>query len=160
MADIQYVRVSRALDGAVWGELTVRGVTFAAVENRSVAGYDSLPGHALYNLRMDVKNNDPTVRCLRFVDVPGRAGVGNPFLIHRAWNDNWRGLQGCIAPGMSVGRAGAIERSDHAMNEIFRLLAGEWVKNRASTIYIENHAAGDSWNKDEFIGRRTNKQPT
>lgn len=168
MADITYYRILKSSDGAVWGEMTVSGEHFVGVENRSntdprnpYKGYDSVPA-GTYQLQMGQKNNDPDVRCLRFVEIPGRKGSGNPFLIHRAKNDAWRGgsLAGCIAPGMAFGGAktGQLNESEKAMNRIFELLG--YVPGKMVTIQIANNAPGDSWTKDEFIERRSKSLPT
>src|SRR5687767_13694423 len=101
MADLEYYRILKSKQRAVWGEITVKGVTFAAVENRTKK-YDSLPA-GVYRVQMDLKEKSDSdgkeVNCLRFIQVRGRDGKNNPFLIHRAWHNDWTTLKGCIAPG-------------------------------------------------------------
>ena len=165
MADIHYYRILKTKEGAVFGEMSVRGVAFAAVENRS-KGYDSLPS-GTYQIQKDYKKSGeqepqkkvPKVPCLRFIEVPGRKGVGSPFLIHRAKNDRWSTLAGCIAPGMDVRDARGtmnILDSEKAMGKILELLG----EGKVFTISIDNDAPGDKWKKDEFIQRRQKRQRT
>jgi hypothetical protein len=167
MANIRYYRIMKAADGGVWGELTVGGEYFVGVENRSntdpanpFIGYDSVPA-GTYQLEMSKKNNDPDVQCLRFVEIPSRTGNGNPFLIHRAKHNIWRGknLAGCIAPGFGAAGTGQLQKSDEAMKRIFELLGGYGLGKKV-TIEIANNAPGDTWTKDEFITRRSQGLPT
>jgi hypothetical protein len=161
MADIHYYRILKTNKGAVFGEMTVAGESFVAVENRSKAGYDSIPA-GIYNLKKDTKHSDSgeEVPCLRFIEIPGRKGKGNPFLIHRAKNDKWSTLAGCIAPGLSVSskdEAFKVQESVKAMDMILKLLGDS---RKVFTISIQNHAPGDKWTKEEFIGRRHNRLRT
>jgi hypothetical protein len=161
-ASIHYFRVLRTPENAVWGELTVNGVTFVAVENRSVSSYNSVPA-GVYQLKMDTKNSGTPCKCLRFTEVPGRkGGAARPFLIHRAYGDNWTDLAGCIAPGMAV-QGGAkgmqLTQSEAAMDKLFELLGG-YEKDKTCYIHIDNHAPGDKWTREEFIERRSKRLST
>lgn len=170
MADIHYYRMLRTPQGGVCGEMTVKGETFFAMENLAVdAKYDSIP-KGLYQIKM-VKLGDRDKgkkgECFRFTEIKGRKGAGNPFLIHRAKNNNWKTLAGCIAPGMGAVHKGKnqmntqLTESVKAMNRIMELLGG-FKEGNIFTILIETDAPGqtDTWTREQFINRRKNAQPT
>ena len=164
MADLHYYRILTTHQGGVCGELTVKGRSFFAMESLLDKGYDSVPP-GIYQLKMiQSKSKGP---CFRFTEIIGRNGVGKPFLIHRAFRNDWKTLEGCIAPGLRAVHAGRnqlntkLTGSIRAMNQIFDLLGG-FKKDRTCTISIENAAPGqkDTWTKEEFISRRRNGDPT
>jgi hypothetical protein len=158
MVDIEYVRILR-FGGAVWGEMRVKDHVFVGVENRSKPDFDSVPA-GTYQLQMGIKHTHRHVPCLRFIEIPGRKGVGHPFLIHDAAGNNWRKLEGCIAPGMSY--RGAVDRlgeSRAAMDTMLELLGG-FTPGKYAYIYIYNNAPGDKWTKEDFISRRAQRLPT
>ena len=162
MIDIEYVRVLKTPAGYVWGEMTVRGRTFAAAENRSVSGYSSVPGDPKpYQLKMLTTANmqgTRTFRALQFVEVPGlKKEYPRPFLIHPAFVSNPSYLAGCIAPGLGVvGRdSRLLLDSDGAMRQLLELL-GPWEEGK-DTFYIHicNNAPGDDHvSREGFIRQR------
>jgi hypothetical protein len=167
MSDILYYRILRTPEGGVCGEMTVAGVAFFAMENlRQGSGYDSIPP-GVYQLKMvklGERDQGKKGPCLQFSEIPGRKGVGNPFLIHRAYKDNWKTLEGCIAPGMGASHPAGnqlntrLSESEKAMDRILELLGG-FEEGKVLSITIENAAPGqkDRWTREEFINRRGRK---
>jgi hypothetical protein len=165
MADIHYYRILRTHQGGVCGEMTVKGESFFAMESlRPGKGYDSIPP-GIYKLKMvnlGDREKGKKGPCLRFIEIPGREeNSGYPFLIHRARNDNWKTLAGCIAPGMKAFHPKRnqlntnLNDSIKAMDRILELLGG-FKPGNIYTILIENAAPGqkDTWTRDQFIDLR------
>ena len=169
VADLHYYRILRTHQGGVCGELTVAGSSFFAMENLAKDGYDSIPP-GIYQIKMvklGERSKGKKGPSFRFTEIMGRKGKGRPFLIHRAYKDNWRTLEGCIAPGLdaihpkrnplNTKMTGSIQ----AMDKIFELLGGFEI-GRVCYISIDNAAPGqkDTWTKDQFIYRRKHGKPT
>jgi hypothetical protein len=72
-------------------------------------------------------------------------------LIHDALNDDFRQLEGCIAPGLSADLEG-INHSAEAMAEVFDALGG-YAGWSTKTIDVQNNIWGDE-TKLEWIKRR------
>jgi hypothetical protein len=71
-----------------------------------------------YELKIDIKNTHRRIPCLRFNHLGAHT-----LLIHDAYNDKHKNLEGCIAPGLSS-YDGGVHNSAEAMKEIFELLCG------------------------------------
>jgi hypothetical protein len=145
-------RAETANENYVLGTLTYGDQKWFTIENRTI----KKPGDCVsvregtYTLKMDHKNQGEPIECLRFYH-PGM----RTLLIHRAKDNNYHHLSGCIAPGMSVNAKG-IQDSEKAMAELLKAL-GEFHQGRHFQIVVENNAPGVQGDKDEWLKGRVAK---
>ncbi len=131
-------------NGSVPGFLTIGETSWPTIER---GGSYTFVRKGHYRLAMCKKVSGRSVRCLCFSDSPHISS----HLIHDAYRDDHRHLQGCIAPGLTSDGEG-IQNSGEAMVEIFQALGGyaEW---SSKTIDIQNNIWGDE-TKEDWIKRR------
>lgn len=145
MADISFKRTGMINpNGSVPGLLTIGEKTWPTIE-RGV-NY-TFVRKGLYTLIMCIKQRGRPVRCLCFNDSPAISS----HLIHDAMNDDYRQLEGCIAPGLTADTDG-INDSAKAMEEVFTALGG-YVEWSTKSIDVQNNISGDE-TKAQWIKRR------
>jgi len=131
-------------NGSVPGTLTIGAQTWPTIE-RGVNYTFVRKGQ--YRVVMCKKLSGRSVHCLCFNDSPAISS----HLIHDAYRNDHRQLQGCIAPGLTADAEG-IKESAKAMEEVFKALGG-YVEWSTKTIDVQNNISGDE-TKEQWIKRR------
>ena len=145
MVDIVFKRTGIVNpNGSVPGILTIGGKTWPTIER---GGGHTFVRKGQYTLLMCEKQSGRKVPCLCFHE----SRAISTHLIHDAYKDDHRTLQGCIAPGITSDGAG-IKESDKAMKEIFEALGGFKMWS-TKTIDVLNNITGNE-TKEQWIKRR------
>ena len=121
MADLILKRDDKTnSDGSIPGMLIIKGTKFPTIERGE--NYVTVR-KGTYSVKMGFKvklRNEKKIKCLRFDHCGAKT-----ILIHDALHDNWRNLEGCIAPGLNFNQNRGdklIKKSKMAMTRIFILL--------------------------------------
>ncbi len=106
------------------GTLSIKGQSFVSMERMD--GYVFLPPGS-YDAILETKGGKTTDPPAIFVyhNVLNSAGKKAGIFIHAARYPHH--LEGCIAPGRSSDAKGTLQSAE-ALNDIFTLIAGKWVR--------------------------------
>ena len=146
MSDIVFARTGIINPNhSVPGLLTIGNRSWPTIERGSAYTFVR---KGEYTLKMDWKVTHTNIHCLRF----DHDGI-RTHLIHRALNDKYSNLEGCIAPGQSASEEG-IAGSEAAMEEVFEAL-GKFIQGVKKTITVTNNIIGDETGADWMKRRKT-----